>query len=196
MFSGIVESVGEIVYIETQPSYTLTIRDNVAVTDTKLGDSISVNGVCLTVTKLLNDDFTVGLSNETLGITTLSKLVVGSRVHLERGMQLNGRVGGHLVQGHVDTTITIKSMIKDGDGLRITFHGNVEYVVVKGFICIDGISLTVNTVNYETSEFSVMLVNYTLNKVLLGKLDVGASCNVEYDQLAKYVHTLVKHFKV
>lgn len=161
-----------------------------------LGDSIAVNGTCLTVTQFdtVSSEFTVGLSPETLRKTSLSELSVGSPVNLERAVQPISRMGGHFVQGHVDGTGEIVSMEAEEDSLWIkvkTTKGILKYVVPKGFIAVDGTSLTVVDVFDDEDCFNFMLVAYTQQQVVIPLKKIGQKVNLEVDIMGKYVERLL-----
>lgn len=191
MFTGIVEERGKITRIERGvDSFYLTIEAERVLEGTRVGDSIAVDGVCLTVTELSDSDssFKVGLAPETLSRTSLGDLDEGHPVNLERSLTPTSRMGGHFVQGHIDGTGTILSMEPDDDSVRLVIEFDPElmpYVVNKGFIAVDGISLTV--IDALEDRFSLMLVSYTLDHVTLGKKRPGDLVNIEVDILAKYV---------
>lgn len=189
MFTGIVEEIG--VIREARPG-TLVIGATAVMCDLKHGDSVAVDGVCLTVVDRTEKTFTVNVQPETIRRTTLGNLAVGTRVNLERAVAVGGRLGGHVVQGHVDATGRIVETRPDGDGLIVRFQAPpslMRYVVPKGFIAINGISLTV----VETGEdwFTVALVRYTRDHVALLDGGVGSAVNLEVDVLAKYVERLL-----
>src|SRR5579875_378626 len=189
MFTGIVEEVGRVERV--QPG-VLTIQGRQVLDDLKIGDSIAVDGVCLTVVERNDRTFTVNLQPETLRRTTLGNLTVGRRVNLERAVPANGRLGGHIVQGHVDATGRIVEIRPDGDGLVVRFQAPpsvMRYVVEKGFIAVNGISLTV--VDVAADWFTVSLVRYTREHVALLDEGVGAAVNLEVDIIAKYVERLL-----
>jgi len=168
----------------------LTIVDSAPILgDAHLGDSISVNGTCLTITEFDQSTFKLGLSPETLRRTNLGDLTLGSLVNLERAMASHGRFGGHFVQGHVDTTAKIVSMEPDGNSLVVTLclddQSMMKYIVEKGYICIDGTSLTVTSVT--ESEFSIMLVAYTQAKIIIPTKKTNDRVNVEVDIMGKYI---------
>lgn len=163
--------------------------------DCTLGDSISVNGVCLTVTTFTPGpdpapSFTVGVAPETLRITNLGSLAKDSRCNLERAVRADTRMGGHFVQGHVDTTATIAKMTPDGNAITIRFSPAkkevLRYVVYKGYVALDGTSLTVTAVDDEEGWWEVMLIAYTQEKVVIAQKKVGDTVNVEVDMMAKY----------
>lgn len=159
------------------------------------GDSIAINGVCLTVTSFNPGSFTIGVAPETLRITNLGSLAVSSRVNLERAVRADTRMGGHFVQGHVDTTAEIASLTPDGNALTLRFKPKVKevlrYVVYKGFIAIDGTSLTVTKVNDDEGWWEVMLISYTQEKVVIAQKKAGDSVNIEVDMMAKYAEKSV-----
>lgn len=155
------------------------------------GDSIAVNGVCLTVTSFTPTQFTVGVAPETLRVTDLGDLVKDSRVNLERAVRADTRMGGHFVQGHVDTTATIADKQADGNAVTMRFKPRegsdvLKYIVRKGYVALDGTSLTVTKVDDAAGWWEVMLIVYTQERVVLAQKNVGDTVNVEVDVLAKY----------
>ena len=195
MFTGIVEEVGTVRSLDIEsPQDGLTIRAQRVLSDAKLGASIAVNGTCLTVTSLTDDQFTVGVMPETLRRTNLGSLHVGDVVNLERPLQLESRLGGHFVQGHIDGTGVVAAVNQDGSALtvRVTTSPDIlRYVVEKGFIAVDGVSLTVT--NVDDSGFDIGLIAYTQENIADGLKIVGQEVNLEVDVLAKYVEKLVIH---
>lgn len=193
MFSGIIEEVGGIRSLHREAdAVQLSIEAEVVLEGLGLGDSVSVDGACLTVTALDPGGFTVGLAPETLRRTALGAVATGTRVNLERAVRVGDRLGGHIVQGHVDGTAQIRDLIPEGDSLLVCFEpaaALMPYIVEKGFIAIDGISLTVAA--RTESEFSVALVAYTRGHVALVDKGVGALVNLEVDIIAKYVERLL-----
>lgn len=189
MFTGIVEELGEITGIEELPEAArLTVRGPLVTSDARHGDSIAVNGVCLTVVSVSGDEFTVDVVHETLKRSSLGKLDTGRPVNLERAMAADGRFGGHVMQGHVDGTGVFLS--REQDGLtHFAFPPALgRYVVEKGSIAVDGVSLTVASVSRE--EFAVALIPTTLGATTLGRTEPGDVVNLEVDVLAKYVEKL------
>ena len=182
MFTGIVEEVGTVV---TARPDELVVRASVVLEGTKLGDSIAVNGVCLTVVQFAVGApgwFAVGLMEETLRRSNLGELRPGDRVNLERAMALGGRMGGHMVQGHIDGVGRVLSQTRERGALRIRFSasdGIMRYIVEKGFIAVDGASLTVAEV--DRSSFSVSLVNFTQLHITLPEKRPGSTVNLEAD---------------
>lgn len=195
MFTGIVEEVGKVQHC--QPSgdgFECRVNCHTVLEGTQLGDSIAVNGVCLTVTALYDDGFNTGLAPETLKRTNLGSLQPGSRVNLERSVTPSTRMGGHFVQGHVDTTGTITEFRRDEDALWVTLSAPTDimrYVVTKGYITLDGTSLTV--VDVGDDFFNVTLVAYTQDHITLPSKSVGDRVNIEVDVLGKYVERLITH---
>ncbi len=188
MFTGIVEEVGRVT--SAQPK-NLTVAASAVLHGMELGGSIAVNGVCLTITDFDTNSFSVDTMPETLERTNLGLLRTGDRVNLERPLALGGRLGGHLVQGHVDDTGRIASIKWDGRAIIIRFEASSEvmrYIVEKGFIAVDGVSLTV--VAKDTSSFQVSVVDYTQKHTILGSQQVGDVVNLEVDIIAKYVEQL------
>jgi riboflavin synthase len=195
VFTGIVEEIGEVRAVDVEsPQDGLTIRAERVLSDAKLGDSIAVNGTCLTITRLLRDQFTVGVMPETLRRTNLGELSEGDTLNLERPLQPESRLGGHFVQGHVDGIGTVESVTPDGSALAVRISTSpdiLKYVVEKGFIAVDGVSLTVTEV--DERAFGIALISYTQENVASGLKTVGHSVNLEVDVLAKYVEKLVIH---
>lgn len=195
MFTGIVEEIGIISGIKQgKNSEILTIKAKKVLEDTKIGDSIAVNGICLTVTALSSDSFTADVMHETINRSSLSKLKYGSKVNLERAMPVNGRFGGHIVSGHVDGTGTIINIKPDDNAIWYKIQANqqiLKYIVEKGSITIDGISLTVAKVS-ET-DFSISAIPHTVEQTILKEKRQGDIVNLETDILAKYIEKLLNH---
>lgn len=195
MFTGIIEEIGTIESIrQGGKNSDLVIRAQTVLEGTKIGDSIAVNGICLTVTSLSGGSFTADVMNETLRRSSLSKLRAGSRVNLERAMKNDGRFGGHIVSGHVDGTGTITKIRKDGIAVWYTVETPPEilhYVVEKGSIAIDGISLTVAAVSEK--DFSVSIIPHTAKETILSEKKVGDAVNLENDIIGKYVERFMTH---
>lgn len=194
MFTGIVEEIGRVRGLERVGSgVQLTVGAERVLADLRVGDSIAVDGACLTVTALQDGAFTVGLAPETLRRTNLGERQPGDGVNLERAVAVGGRLGGHYVQGHVDGVGKVLARVPEGDSLRVTFSAPpdlMRYLVVKGFVCVDGVSLTVTGV--AADSFQVALVAYTQQAVTLGTKPVGATVNLEVDVIAKYVERLLE----
>ena len=189
MFTGIVEELGEIVDVTRLPDAArLTVRGPLVTSDAKHGDSIAVNGVCLTVVEVSGDSFTVDVVQETLDRSSLAKIHAGDRVNLERAMAAGARLGGHIMQGHVDGTGVYLSRDERGVTRFALPRRLAKYVVEKGSIAVDGISLTVVSVTDE--EFSVALIPTTVELTTLGRRQPGDVVNLEVDVLAKYVERL------
>ncbi|MBI4321667.1 MAG: riboflavin synthase [Chloroflexi bacterium] len=189
MFTGIVEEIGTAVRVEPR---ALTVSARKVLDDVKEGDSIAVNGVCLTVTAFSAKHFSVGLMPETLRRSNLGFLRPGDPVNLERALAVGSRLGGHFVQGHVDGLGKVASMHKEDVAIFVRFLAEPEilrYIVEKGFIAVDGVSLTV--VNCDHESFSVSLVGYTQGAIILTRKTPGYVANLEVDILGKYVEKLV-----
>jgi riboflavin synthase len=189
MFTGIVEELGVVDKISNN---AMTVQASKVTEDLKLGDSIAVNGTCLTAVNFSRTEFSVDLSPETMRRTSLGQLSEGSPVNLERALLASDRMGGHIVQGHVDGTGRVMSSRVDGDS--IIFHIRVPkrlnpYIVEKGFIAVDGISLTV--VKRGASSFTLAVIPYTLKNTNLATVSIGDRVNLEADILAKYVESLL-----
>ena len=194
MFTGIIQSKGSIKEIfSSSDGARLKINTNALdLSDTNVGDSIAVDGVCLTVTELTESSFTADVSNETLTCTTFSALKQGKNVNLERSLRVNQGIDGHLVSGHVDGIGDVNSIEKDGDSVRIKIEVQddiIKYIAKKGSICINGVSLTVNSV--ENNFFDVNIVPHTLSATTLGDLSLQSNVNIEIDQIARYVERLL-----
>lgn len=193
MFTGIVEELGEVVAVEELTDASrFRLRGPLVTQDARHGDSIAVNGVCLTVVDTADGEFTADVMAETLKRSSLGALVPGSRVNLERPMELGGRLGGHLVQGHVDGTGAIleRTPGEHWEIVRISLPPALaRYVVEKGSITVDGISLTV--VEAAAEYFTVSLIPTTLALTTLGTKQVGDPVNLEVDVIAKYVERLM-----
>jgi len=193
MFTGIVEELGEVVRLDWYgEGAVLAVRGAAVTTDARHGDSISVSGVCLTVTSVDGDVFAADVMKETFDRSALAGVVVGERVNLERAATPSTHLGGHIVQGHVDGVGAVLSRVSGDrwDDVRVALPPELNrYVVEKGSICVDGISLTVVSVDDES--FTVSLIPTTLALTTLGHKDVGALVNLEVDVIAKYVEKLV-----
>lgn len=194
MFTGIVEEIGRVRSLHGQRgAWTLSIAATETLAGTRMGDSIAVNGVCLTVTALDGESFTFGLAPETLARTNLGDLKAGDGVNLERSMAANGRFGGHFVQGHVDGTGVLCERTPDGDSLRMAVQAPstlLRHIVPKGYIAVDGTSLTV--IDALDDRFTFMLVAYTQQHIVLPRRSLGSRVNLEVDVIAKYVEKLVQ----
>lgn len=192
MFTGIIEAVGRVKSLERKGDYArIEIFVEIPLSDIKVGDSVAVNGVCLTVTSRLGNTFWADISSETLNVTTLGTLKVGDRVNVERPLQMGARFGGHLVQGHVDgvgRVIKIQE-VKEGQEITISVPEHLtKYIVDKGSVAVDGVSLTV--VRCKEGEFTVSLIPHTLSNTTLGSIKEGAVVNLEVDIVGKYVEKL------
>ncbi|WP_276980730.1 riboflavin synthase [Johnsonella ignava] len=193
MFTGIVEELGKIQKIEGGSNCKLTISAKKILEDIKLGDSIAVNGICLTVVKFTSSSFTVDIMMETWKRTSLYKLNPGSPVNLERAMPANGRFGGHIVSGHIDGTGEIVSIRQDGNAVwyRIKTSKNImKFIIQKGSIAIDGISLTVAEAG--NADFYVSVIPHTLSNTVLATRHPGDIVNLENDIVGKYIESFTK----
>lgn len=192
MFTGIIETLGEVKAIKTENTNIHFTISSAISNQLKIDQSVAHNGVCLTVVALSDDSHTVSAIDETLSKTSLRSLKVGSKVNLERCMQMNGRLDGHIVQGHVDQTAKcIKREELDGSWeYRFKYDSSLGNVTVeKGSVCVNGISLTV--VNSQRDEFSVFIIPYTFEHTNLHEVEVGDTVNIEFDIIGKYVARLV-----
>ncbi len=194
MFTGIVEEMGVVNICEKDLAGTkLSILASSVLDDLKVGDSVSLSGICLTVDGVGTESFTVQVSMETMRVTTLGSLVVGSAVNLERAMQLNKRIGGHLVSGHVDGVGVVRERIQEGNAFHLSIEAPKEILrlcIQKGSITVDGISLTINQVN--DNGFSVAIIPHTAHVTILGRKQVGDHVNLESDLVGKYVERLLQ----
>jgi riboflavin synthase len=197
MFTGIVEELGEVVAVESLAGAArLTVRGPQVAADARRGDSIAVNGVCLTVVEAADKTFTADVMAETLRRSALGALAPGSSVNLERPLRFDGRLGGHLVQGHVDATATIvsRSPAEHWDVVRIAVPASLaRYIVEKGSVAVDGVSLTVSAIGDGAggqSWFEVSLIPTTLELTTLGRAEPGSQVNLEVDMIAKYIERL------
>jgi riboflavin synthase len=194
MFTGIVEEMGAITSIEkTLAGTRLTILASAVMGDLKIGDSVSVNGTCLTVVTKGERNFVVEVSPETLSVTTLGQLTGGAPVNLERAMRLNERIGGHLVAGHVDGVGTIRSRHQEGNAICFTIEAPsdiLRYCVTKGSITIDGVSLTINEV--ADHSFNIAIIPHTAKVTILGLKQVNDTVNLESDLIGKFVERLLQ----
>jgi riboflavin synthase len=194
MFTGIIEELGTITRVErSADAARLTVRGPIAVQGVKHGDSIAVSGVCLTVVDFDTESFTADVMAQTLAMSTLAEASEGRRVNLERAALVGDRLGGHIVQGHIDGTAQVLE-VRPGQGWRVVRfsldEAHAPLVVDKGSIAVDGVSLTVSAVD-ETS-FSVSLIPETLERTTLGTAEPGRPVNLEVDVLAKYVEKLAR----
>ena len=194
MFTGIIEELGTVERVTRgRVSAVIAIRAEYILSDLKIGDSVAVNGVCLTATGLTGHGFTTDVMHETLDRSALAGLGPGSRVNLERAMAADGRFGGHIVAGHVDGVGTIAAIEQDDNAIWFTITAPAQvlrYVVEKGSIAIDGISLTVARV--ETDRFAVSVIPHTAAVTLLGQRRTGDRVNLESDLVGKYVERLLR----
>jgi len=188
MFTGLIEQTSKIenIVINSNGARITFCAD---FDDVKIGDSISVNGACLSITEIKNDKFSADIMKETLDLTNLKNLRSGDIVNLERAMSVNSRFQGHIVSGHIDTIAAVKNIIQDGFAKRISFNCNTDLVVKKGSITINGVSLTVTDV--QKDSFEVSLIPETIKNTNLSMLKVGDIVNIEYDVLAKYIQKFV-----
>lgn len=195
MFTGIVEELGALEAIKRDAfNMELTFRAKKVLIDVALGDSIAVNGVCLTVTHFTENNFTVDVMPETFRRTSLGQLQMGSKVNLERALTLQTRLGGHLVSGHIDGVGKIKEKRREQNAIVISIYAPAEifkYIVPKGSIAIDGISLTV--VDHNEDSFWVSIIPHTASLTTLGFKDTGDLVNLEVDVIARYLENLLNY---
>ena len=194
MFTGLIESVGKVQSLKRQgESGQLRIVSSLVEGDLQLGESIAVNGACLTVTAWDQSSFSVDISPETMNCTTLGMLRPNQQVNLERALCLADRLGGHLVSGHIDCIATVRRRYQDQNAIRFDFAVPQEvmrYLVVKGSVAVDGISLTVNRVEHDM--FSVAVIPHSVEKTTLKLCHEGSQVNIETDLLGRYVERLLQ----
>lgn len=197
MFTGIVEEMGTIAGIQKgAKSAVLTIQAQKVFSDIHIGDSIALNGVCLTVTSFNGNTYTADVMNETLRRSSLGSLTIGSKVNLERAMAANGRFGGHIVSGHIDGTGTITKVEKDDNAIWYTIAAEenlMKYIVEKGSIAIDGISLTV--AKRSDMDFAISMIPHTAKETVLSQKKPGDIVNLENDIVGKYIEQLMHYEK-
>ncbi len=193
MFTGLIEELGTVRRISSSGEGTdIVIAAKKVLSDLKIGDSIAVNGPCLTATAVDKNNFTAWAMPETLEKTNLRQLTTGSPVNLERAMTLNGRLGGHLVSGHIDAVITLAGREPQGGAIILTFAAPEElmrYIIPKGSVSLDGVSLTV--IDVDENRFSVGLIPHTAGETTLGRKESGAPVNLEVDLIGKYVEKML-----
>jgi len=194
MFTGIIEDIGRIDHIAegvSENTYTIEV-DKIDIDELKIGESIAVNGACLTVISIEDKKFRVDASHETLDKTTLSNLKINGNVNLERSLKVSDRLSGHIVTGHIDGIAHIEEIKPVGESIEFYFKvpdGLKKYFISKGSVAVDGISLTVNEV--KDNIFSVNIIPHTQVETIIAKLDVGDEVNIECDILGKYVDKLI-----
>ncbi len=194
MFTGIIQSIGSIANIQSKGGdMRLSINTGkLDMSDVNLGDSIAVNGVCLTAITVGSERFSADVSNETLTLTSLGQLSHGSEVNLEKALTLQDRLGGHLVSGHVDGLGEVLELANDGRSVRFHIKAPDEiakYIAGKGSICVDGVSLTVNKIN--ASIFTLNIVPHTIEETIIKHYSVGTKVNLEVDVIARYLERLI-----
>lgn len=197
MFTGIIEEIGIVKdFTQTSSGAEITISCNKVLSDTKIGDSIAINGVCQTVVEMSENAFTADVSNETLKVTTFLSIKKGEKVNLERALTLNERIGGHLVSGHVDSVAKLVSSQKNADFYNMKFEVTDEasrYIIKKGSVTINGISLTVAEIQGKFVEVAV--IPHTFENTNLSELKVGDMVNIETDVFAKYIEKFLLNEK-
>jgi len=194
MFTGIIKATGEITALaKSGGDVRLSVQSvGLPFSSYEVGESIAVNGVCLTAVALRDDGFDTDVSTETLDVTGLGQLAVGSTVNLEPALSLGDRLGGHLVSGHVDCVGRVRRRAADARSTRLTIEipaGHSRYVAKKGSICVDGVSLTINEVSGNT--FDLNIIPHTAENTIIGDYSVGDSVNIEVDMLARYLERLL-----
>ncbi|WP_457622451.1 riboflavin synthase [Persephonella sp.] len=194
MFTGLIEEVGKITGIRHRSGgLSIDVKAEKILEDTEIGDSIAINGVCLTVTEIRDGGFSFDLSQETLNRTSFSKIKIGDYLNLERALKVSDRLGGHIVQGHVDTTGTIEGIQRSGDHTVLTIQFPLDFqdlVVEKGSIAVDGISLTINQV--YNSRLKINIIPHTMESTNLRYRQIGDPVNLEFDILGKYVLNVLR----
>ena len=195
MFTGIIEAIGSVAKLQQLGSdWRLTIdTGKLDLSDVVLGDSIAVNGCCLTVVELKENIFSADVSNESMRCTALGEFKDGTRVNLEKAMLASGRLGGHIVSGHVDGVGSLVELSEDGASVRLVYEAPKEiakYIAAKGSVCIDGTSLTVNEVSGQ--KFSVNVIPHTQAETIIGDYKVEQNVNLEVDLIARYLERLLQ----
>jgi len=194
MFTGLIEAIGVIARCDRMAGgLRLLLESSLPAEDLRLGESIAVDGVCLTATSFSDKGFTVDVSPESIAATTLGAKKAGERVNLERALKLSDRLGGHLVSGHVDGQATLQALRRTGQFSRLDFSASADLLsgmIVKGAVAIDGISLTINTV--DSGVFSVMIIPHTLAHTTLCDRRPGERVNIENDMIGKYVQKFLR----
>ena len=195
MFTGLIAELGEVTAItKGETSAVFTINSPALISEVKLGDSVAVNGVCLTATSLSSTGFTADVMVQTLSLTSLAEIKVGSPVNLELAAQLNARMGGHMVQGHVDGVATVVGLTPGEKWAQFDIKIPdllTKYIVNQGSICLDGVSLTVGEISDANNQLTVWLIPETLERTNLSSKKPGDLINIEVDVLAKYVERLL-----
>ena len=194
MFTGIIQAIGNISKIDSNgPDSRIVFKaGKMKLDDVKISDSISVNGVCLSITEKTKDSFSSDLSSETLSLTTFIEMRANSKVNLEKAMNFSSRVNGHLIAGHVDGVGVIKEMKNDGRSILILIEFPEElekYISKKGSIAVDGVSLTINGTKENT--FSINIIPHTLSGSIISEYNIGTKVNIEVDLIARYLEKLV-----
>ena len=194
MFTGIIQGIGNISKIDSNgPDSRIVFKaGRMKLDDVKIGDSVSVNGVCLSITEKTKDSFSSDLSSETLNLTTFIEIRANSKVNLEKAMSFSSRVNGHLIAGHVDGVGVIKEMKNDGRSILILIEFPKElekYISKKGSIAVDGVSLTINGTKENT--FSINIIPHTLSGSIISEYNIGTKVNIEVDLIARYLEKLV-----
>ena len=196
MFTGIIQAKGNIeeIRISNKGAVFVLNSNSLELSDVSIGDSIAVNGVCLTITQLDKNSFSANVSQETLNCTTFSQLRKGQNINLEKALRLDQGIDGHLVSGHVDGVGEVVSLHKEGESTRLKIkvkNDLLKYIAKKGSICINGVSLTVNSV--EADIFDVNIVPHTLSVTTLGELIENSRVNIEIDIIARHIEHLIRH---
>ena len=196
MFTGIIQAQGSIKEIRSSNMGAVFVLNShsLDLSDVSIGDSIAINGVCLTVTQLDDNSFSADVSQETLNCTTFSQLKKGQTINLEKSLRLDQGIDGHLVSGHVDGVGRVTSIVIKGESTRMKIkvdNNLVKYIAKKGSICIDGVSLTVNEI--DGNVFGVNIIPHTFSVTTLGELKVNSQANIEIDIIARYIEQLFNH---
>lgn len=196
MFTGIIEELGSVKSIRKNgKSHRVTFEGKKVLEETKIGDSIAVNGVCQTVVSLRANTFTVDISETTLKKSTLADLQTGLNVNLERAMKLSDRLGGHLVQGHVNFTTTVREIKQSGEMYFLSFKIPdlyLKYFIKEGSVAVDGISLTISEIDKSSSSISVQIIPHTFENTILKNYIKGGNINIETDMVGRFIESLIK----
>jgi riboflavin synthase len=197
MFTGLVKEIGSIKTIKNiTEGLEITVESNNLISEIEIDDSVALDGVCQTVVAFSSNQFTVQTIGTTLDKTTLGLFKPGYKVNLELALRASDRLGGHMVQGHVNTTSKLKSVQKKGENFELEFsleEQNRKYVINEGSITVNGISLTISSVNEFSHSFSVSIIPHTYNQTNLINLKIGSPANIEFDVISKYVENMLKY---
>jgi riboflavin synthase len=199
MFSGIVESMGEVIGLNYQGTNLQIKIKTPILNELHVDQSVSHNGVCLTIEKMYDDSYQLSAIEETLNKTNLGDLRVGDRINMERSLKVDSRFDGHIVQGHVDTVAKCIKISEADGSWYFTFQYQIQknfMLVEKGSVCVDGVSLTAFNVDNKVGQFTVAIIPYTFHNTVFGQYITGSKVNIEFDVLGKYIFTWLESYKI